>query len=177
MNWYKKAQEIFRGDSNPINLQNYNPEYGVKTLGKELGSAMSYGPGIYFTGQEDIAQMYGQNITKKTLNNANILTEQSPKFNNKQIDKMLQNVDKTTLEIAISNWDENYNVGKKILIQNITNADNPIEQLMNIWANVFSHQNPNAFVELMIKNKIDGFFIQKNENETYYVIYNKAVLL
>ena len=176
MNWYKKSQVIFRGDSNQIDLQNYDPAYGVKELGKELGSAMSYGPGIYFTGQEDIAQMYGQNITKKNLKNANILTEQSPKFNHKQIDKMLQNIDKTTLEIAISNWDENYHVGKKILIQNITNADNPIEQLMNIWANVFSHQNPNAFIELMIKNGIDGFFIQKNENETYYVIYNKAVL-
>ena len=67
MNWYKKAveQELFRGDPNPINIEDYDPEYATKELGKELGAAMAWGPGIYFTGQEDIAGMYGSNITKK----------------------------------------------------------------------------------------------------------------
>ena len=176
MNWYKKAQEIYRGDTNPIDLEQYDPEYGVKMLGKELGSSAAAGPGIYFTGQEDIAQMYGSNITKRNLNNANILTEQSPLFNHKQINKMLMSIDPEILKTAISNWDEDYNRGKRILIESIVNANNPIEQLMNIWAEVFFHQNPNSFIELMTKNRIDGISKQKKEDETYYVIYNKAIL-
>jgi len=176
MNWYKKAQEIFRGDLNPINLENYNPEHGTKELGKDLGSSMAWGPGIYFTGQEDIARMYGSNISRKVLRTTKILTKQSPLFNYKQIDNMLQGVDKERMNTAISNWDEDYNSGKRMLIQSILNADNPLEQLMNIWSEVFSHQKPNSFIELMIKNGIDGISIQKKEDETYYVLYNKTVL-
>jgi len=176
MNWYKKAQEIYRGDPNPIDLENYDLEYGVKELGKGLGSSSAWGPGIYFVTQEDIAQMYGSNITKKILQNAKILTMQNPLFNYKQIDKILSGVDKEKMAMAISNWDENYNIGKKLLIESIVNADNPLDQLMNIWADVFIHQNSNSFIDLMIKNGIDGISVQKKD-ATYYVIYNKNVLI
>ena len=175
MNWYKKAQELYRGDPNPIDLENYDLEYGVKELGKGLGSSYAWGPGIYFVTQEDIAQMYGSNITKKIIQSAKILTMQNPLFNYKQIDKILSGVDKEKMEMAISNWDENYNIGKKLLIESIVNADNPLDQLMNIWADVFIHQNPNSFIDLMIKNGIDGISVQK-EDSTYYVVYNKNVL-
>lgn len=175
MNWYKKAQNIYRGDSTPIDLENYNPEYGVKIMGKELGSSSAYGPGIYFASHEDVAQMYGSNITKKFLDNANILTTQSPKFNHKQINNMLKYVNPEILETSISNYNENYNIGKRTLINNILNSDNAIEQLISIWADVFNHQNANDFIDLMIKNGIDGFSIQK-EDVIYYVIYNKKVL-
>jgi len=175
MNWYKKAQEVYRGDPSPLNIEDFNSEYALKELGKDLGSSAAWGPGIYFVTAQDIAQMYGSNITKKSLNNANILTMQSPLFNNQQINKMLQGVDKKTMEIAISNWDENYNQGKRLLTNSIVNADNPLDQLMNIWAEVFSRQNPNTFIKLMIKNGIDGISINKDD-ATYYVIYNRNVL-
>ena len=64
MNWYKKAQEIYRGDPSPISLQDFDPEYGVKQLGKDLGSSAAEGPGIYFTSKEEDARMYGKVITK-----------------------------------------------------------------------------------------------------------------
>lgn len=177
MNWYRKAveQELFRGDPNPIDIGDFDPGYAVKELGKELGSSAAWGPGIYFVSQKDIAELYGQNITRKVIDNARILTKQSPLFNYKQIDKMLQGVDKDKVEMAISNWSEDYKNGRKLLIQSILNADNPLDQLMGIWADVFSHQNPQAFIDLMIKNGIDGISIQKDD-ATYYVIYNKNVL-
>jgi len=175
MNWYKKAQQIYRGDPNPLNIDDFNPEYAIKELDKDLGSSAAWGPGIYFVTQKDIAQMYGSNITEKTLNNSNILTMQNPLFNYQQINKMLLGVDKETMEIAISNWDENYNKGKQMLMESILNEDNPLDQLMNIWAEVFIRQNPNTFIELMIKNRIDGISVTKDD-ATYYVIYNKGVL-
>jgi hypothetical protein len=99
MNWYKIAkeknkspQELFRGDENPIDIENYDHEYASKVLGKELSSSMSNGPGLYFTVTEDNAKFYGQNITKKTLQNANIITEKTPKFSYKQIEKILQGI-------------------------------------------------------------------------------------
>lgn len=176
MNWYKKAQTtIFRGDPNPIRIEDYDVGYGIKELGKELGSSSSWGPGIYFTTEEDIAQMYGSNITKKILHNANILTKQSRLFNSQQIDKILQGVDQEKMKTAASNWNENYINGKKLLIQSLINADNPLDQLMNIWADVFMHQDPSAFIELMIQNGIDGISITKDD-ATYYVIYNRSIL-
>ena len=177
MKIYKISQVIFRGDSSPISLENYDVEYARKELGKDLGSSSAWGPGIYFTGQEDIARMYGENITKKVLNNAKVLTKQSPLFNHNQIEKILQGVDETTMQTAISNWNEDYDIGKKELINSIVNSNNPLEQLMNIWADIFSHQQPNDFMELMVKNGIDGIFIQKEEDETYYVLYNRNVLI
>ena len=64
---------------------------------------------------------------------------------------------------------------KKYKIQNIIDADNPMEQLMNIWADVFFHRQPNKFIDLMVKNGIDGISKQK-EDVDYYVIYNKNIL-
>ena len=177
-NWYqlyKLAINVYRGDSSPISINDFNPEFAIKELGKELGSAAAWGPGIYFVTQKDIAQMYGQYITQKSLNNTNILTKQSPKFNYQQINSILQNVNQDMLNIAVSNWDENYNKGKQALIQSILNNDNPLDQLMAIWADVFTHQNANNFIELMIKNNIDGISINKDD-ATYYVIYNKNIL-
>lgn len=176
MNWYKKAQEIYRGDPNPMNLDDYDPAYGTETMGKPDYTAASWGPGIYFTDQEDVARMYGSNITKKNIHNAKILTPQSPLFNYQQIDKILKDIDKEKIETAISNYDEDYNTGKKMLIQSIINANNPLEQLMGIWADVFYHQNPSKFIELMIKNRIDGISLQKKD-VTYYVIYNRNILI
>ena len=175
MNWYKKAQEVYRGDAEPINLEDYDPEYAIKELGKELGSASAWGPGIYFVTQEDIAQMYGANITKRVLHNTNILTMESPLLNYQQIDKILQGVNTDIMQVAISNWDEDYNRGKRMLIESIVDADSSLDQLMNIWADIFSHQNPNSFIELMVKNGIDGISITKDD-AIYYVIYNRNVL-
>lgn len=175
MNWYKKAQEIYRGDPEPINIKDFDSEYGTKQLGKELGSSLAYGPGIYFTSKEEYAQMYGSNITKLKLNNANILAENSKKLNAKQIEKILNSLDREKLELAYSNWDENYNIGKRMLLQSIMNETNPVDQLLNIWANVFYHQNPNMFMEIMKNNGIDGI-LKIKDDATYYVIYNKDVL-
>lgn len=169
------AQTIYRGDEKPVNIQDFDAEYGIKMLGKELGSAAAMGPGIYFASHENIAKGYGSNITKKVLNNANILNHQSPRFTSRQIEKILSGVEKEKLETAVSNWDENFNIGKKQLIASITDADNPIDQLMNIWAEVFYHQNPNAFMNLMAINGIDGISVTRND-VTFFVVYNKNSL-
>lgn len=177
MNWYKKAQkkEIYRGDPEPLSIENYDPEYGIKEMGKTMGGSRAWGPGIYFADKKDIAEMYGSNITEKTIQNANILTPQSPLLTSQQIKEILNDVDKEILRIASSNWDEDYNIGMNMLINLILSADNPLEQLINIWAEIFHRQNPNYFINLMAENGIDGISLQK-EDVTYYVIYNKNVL-
>ncbi|MFA5314218.1 MAG: hypothetical protein WC375_13030 [Methanomassiliicoccales archaeon] len=175
MNWYRKSQEIYRGDPNPIDIKDFDSEYATKQLGKSLGSSLSEGPGIYFTTNQEDAKLYGSNITKLRLNNARILTEDSKKFSFKQIEKLLNNIDKEKIRLAASNWDENYNVGYRIMVQSIMDESNPIDQLINIWANVFYHQHPNQFMEVMKNFGIDGFAKVK-QDATYYVIYNKEIL-
>ena len=178
---YKIAQNqdvvIYTGDSEPVDTKDFDPEYGIKQLGKEQGASAAWGPGIYFTGQEDIAYMYGSNITKKVLNSSRILTPESPLFDYKKIDNMINGVDKRKVSLAISNWSEDYSIGKRMLIQSIVDEENVLLQIMNIWSEVFPHQDANLFIDLMVKNGIDGISIKKNDNETYYVIYNKMALL
>jgi len=179
MNWYKKAQQIYRGDPDLMDFEKYDSEHGTKELGKQLGSSLANGPGIYFSNTEKEAQGYGQNISKFNLSNANILNPQSKKLTYQQINKILSGIDKEKMETAATNWDENYNIGKRMLIESILNNENVIEQLMGIWANVFYHQNPNAFMELMTKNKIDGIAVPQKwhpEGAVHYIIYNKAIL-
>jgi hypothetical protein len=181
MNWYKTSQQLLRGDPQPLDFDKYDPGYGVRELGKQLGSSAAEGPGMYFTTDEKNASWYGSNITRKTLQNANILTKESPKFKANQINKLLQGISKEKMENAASNWDENYYIGKKKLIESIMTADNPVDQLMIIWADVFYHQNPSEYINLMLANKIDGISMDKhsliaNSDVTHYVIYNKNVL-
>lgn len=176
MNWYKKAQIIYRGDTKPINIRDHNPEYASKILLKDLGSTAAMGPGLYFTEQKDVAQMYGEYITTKQINKANIITPTSPLFNHNQIKKMLQDVDKQTLITACSNWDENYSKGREIIIQQILEGKNAVEQLLNIWSEVFQHQKQKEFINLMVKHNIDGISINKND-VVFYVIYNKNILV
>lgn len=175
MRIYKIAQEIFRGDTNPINLEEYDFEYARKK-GKELGSSMAYGPGIYFATAKDIANMYGNNITSKHIDpNANILSESGQKLNRNKIIQIINSININTVKSASENWDENIQKGKQMLINSILSADDPVDQLMSIWAEVFYHQNPNAFINTMIQNDIDGISKTK-EDATYFVIYNRKAL-
>ncbi len=175
MKIFRITQEMFRGDENQINLDEYDFEYAIKK-GKELGSSMAYGPGIYFATEKDIANMYGHNITSKHINpNANILSENERKLNRNTITKILNSIKQETINLASLNWDENINKGKQLLLNSIMAANNPVDQLMSIWAEVFHHQNPNQFINTMIQNNIDGISKTK-EDVTYFVIYNRAML-
>lgn len=172
-NWYKTAQEIFRGDTQPIDIEDFDPDHNKEYRG---------GPGIYFSTKEENAKTFGDNLTKKTLENANILTANHRPLSRGKISKILSSVDKETLELAASNFDENFQQGKAILIQEIVNNPNPIEQLMSIWADVFNHRDAALFMALMVKNGIDGIAIDRpdkidsSKDDMHYVIYNKNVL-
>lgn len=185
MNWYrlyKDAQQLFRGDPKPLKLEDYDPEHGINEMGKELGGSMSYGPGMYFTNKENYARYYGQNVTQRNLTNAKIIDEKSPKLTYQQIVKILRQVEKQRLETAISNWSENFNEGFQMLAKAITDNNDPINQLMSIWADVFYHQNAKEFIDLMVKNGIDGISWQVNKDDPKYrdainyVIYNRNIL-
>ena len=165
MNWYKKAQQyIYRGDTEPISMQDYDTEYGTREFGRKLDTS-----GIYFTTNEEDAQSFGQHITKADIQNANILTESDNTFTTDQISQILKGIDKEKTGMAISNWDEDYNIGLGLLIESIVNEKNPIDQLMNIWANVFYHQNSNDFMTLMTRNGIDGIAMLRT-GSTHFVI-------
>jgi len=176
MKIYRIAQEIFRGDETPINLDEYDFDYCRKNKLKDLGSSMAYGPGIYFATAQDVANMYGSNITSKQINpNAKILSESGRKLNRNTIVKILNSINKETINSAAINWDENPYKGKQMLLNSIMEAKDPVDQLMSIWSEVFYHQDPNTFVNTMIQNNIDGISKTK-EDVTYFVIYNRGVL-
>lgn len=182
MNWYKKALTVYRGDSNPIELSEFNPEYGTKISLKDLGSSMTEGPGIYFTTNKKNAENYGDNITQREISpNAKILSKESPKFTPEQIIKILNTIDPSKIELAASNWDENVNKGKRMLWNSIIEQDNAIDQLMEIWAEVYAHQHPSEFMKIMTLNGIDGIVVDKScslyGEVKHYIIYNQQILL
>jgi hypothetical protein len=174
--YINESVTVFRGDSSKINVHDFDPSYGVSKLGKDLGSSAAFGPGIYFTTAKDVALMYGRHLTTVTIaDTTKIKTRTSPKLSHNQILKILDSIDAFTLKVAVSNWDEDFNKGKDALVQNIMSEDDVVEQLMSIWADVFSHQNHAKFMKIMVKIGIDGLSLQK-EDVTYYVIYNKGII-
>ena len=176
MNWYKQAIDVFRGDTVPLKIQDFNVEHGTKQLGKELSSSFAQGPGMYFTTTEEDASHYGKNIIRAKINNANIVSVHSKPFSAAQINSILSGVNRERLDLAVSNWDENYNVGKRMLIDSIAKEIDPLGQLMLIWSDVFYHQNPNEFISLMVANKIDGISVEQR-GATHYIIYNRNILV
>lgn len=178
MNWYKKAQTIYRGDPIQLDISKFDPEYGRKKLTKDLGATMSEGPGIYFTDQLKNAQFYGEHVTQKSISpNAKILSANHPKFTSQQINKIVKSIDPQLFQQAALNWDENFNRGRQLLLNSIMMEENPVNQLMAIWAEIFSHQNPQEFMRVMTGNNIDGIVVDKQENIKHYIIYNPKVLI
>jgi len=107
---------------------------------------------------------------------SNILEKGQKKLSISKINKLLTSIDKETLDIALSNFDENPIIAKRNLIDAINNADDAQEQIINIWADVFYHQKPEKFMKVMADNGIDGLKIDK-EKLSHYVIYNKKSLI
>ncbi len=172
----KTSQTIYRGDESPIPIENFDPEYGVREQGKQLGTSMGEGPGIYFTDSKDNAENYGEHISSYTINNvANFISASSPKLNYRQIEKILNSIPQDIVNIASSNWDKNLQKGRRILIKTILDGDNAIDQLMGIWAEVLNRQNPKMFMGIMKDFGIDGIKIDRG-NYTNYAIYNPNVL-
>jgi hypothetical protein len=166
---------VYRGDTSKIDLKDYDVGKGIKD-GKDLGGAFAEGPGIYFTTKETTAKGYGPNISQVSIpDTANIITDESPLISRSSISKMMKDVDKDTLDVALSNWSENKAEANKLLTDAIMNAENPKEQLINIWADVFYHQQPDKFMELMKQHGIDGIKVAK-EGQDHYVIYNRDLL-
>ena len=171
-----KGKELFRGDANPITIELYDVSQGIKE-GKELGGAMAEGPGVYLTTDKNNALSYGKNITNVVMDkDSNILEKGQKKLSISKINKLLTSIDKETLDIALSSFDENPIIAKRNLIDAINNADDAQEQIINIWADVFYHQKPEKFMKVMADNGIDGLKIDK-EKLSHYVIYNKKSLI
>jgi len=167
--------QLYRGDATPFSLADYDPNKGL-SMGKELGSSMAEGPGIYFTTDEGQALSYGKNVTRAAIRNgANILVPGGKKLSLSAIKRLLSSVDKEILLTAMSNWDENQYTAKLKLIDAINQADDAVGQIINIWADVFYHQNPKEFLRIMVSNGIDGVQIPK-DGLSHYVIYNSAIL-
>lgn len=171
----KEDVKIFRGDPTPIDLKKFDVESGLKS-GKEVGSTMAEGPGIYFTTSRKNAESYGKNVLEAKIEKCtNIITDESKKLKPEKIKSILNTIDKETLEIALSNFDENPHTAKKILIDEINKNESPKEQLISIWADVFFHQNPQKFIKSVAKNGIDGIKVKK-EGFDHYIIYNKNAI-
>jgi hypothetical protein len=172
----KTSQTIYRGDESPIPIENFDPEYGVREQGKQLGTSMGEGPGIYFTDNKDNAENYGSHISVYIIsNNANLISSSSPKFNYRQIEKIINAIPQDIVDIAASNWDENIQKGKRILIKTILDGNNAIDQLMGIWAEVINRQDPKMFMDIMKNFGVDGIKIDRGDYINY-AIYNPDVL-
>lgn len=165
-----KYVKVYRGDSTNFNLQNFEFGRELRKNKKDLGSTMSQGPGLYFTTDLEQAKCYGKYITcLKISPEFNFIHSETPKFSREFIKKLVSSFDKETIEIAVSGWRENPKIGMKMLIDNIYGDEyiEPIEQIINIWAEVLYHQDPEQFIKDMVSNGIDGII-----TDNLYILYN-----
>ena len=127
----------------------------------------SYGPGLYFTNDIDIAERYGEYLYTVQLDTKGFINKKS------KIDKLLilKIIDDNLNDIILSNYHENKIIARKMLIESIFNADSYIEILQNLWSEIFNMKSK-KYLEECVKNKINGVTIDLNNNLKYYIVYN-----
>ncbi|OGF48632.1 MAG: hypothetical protein A2231_01545 [Candidatus Firestonebacteria bacterium RIFOXYA2_FULL_40_8] len=170
-----EIKTVFRGDKLPVSMKHYDVSAGIKA-GKELGGAFAEGPGIYFTTDLKNAKTYGQNITQRDIDIGNFVSKKTPILSKSKIESILGNIDEETMATALSNFDENPNNARKMLVDAIMNADNAHDQLINIWADVFYHQQPEKYMQAVAQTGIKGFEVPKEGGAAHYVVFDKDVL-
>ena len=76
--------------------------------------------------------------------------------------RILSGVSRERMELAVSNWGEEYRAGFEQIVSLIMGESGAVEQLMGIWAEAFMHQGGKEFMDLMVKNGIDGISKEKH---------------
>ena len=125
------------------------------------------GPWIYLTSSKAEAQWYWPKVSTFKTEWANIISKNTDKsLSSKEINQIIDWIDKNIVDRAsLDFW------SKKDLIDSIKSWWNTYEQLMEIWASVFNHQNPKWYVNAVKKIWIDWLEIPK-EWTKHYVVYN-----
>lgn len=124
-------------------------------------------PWIYLTSSKHEAQWYWPKVSTFKTEWANIISKDTDKsLSTKEINQIIDWIDKNIVDRAILDfW------SKKDLIDSIKNWWNTYDQLMEIWASIFNHQNPKWYVNAVKNIWIDWLEIPK-EWTKHYVVYN-----
>lgn len=131
----------------------------------------SYGPGLYFTNDIDIAERYGKYLYTVQLDTKGFINKKS------KIDKLLilKIIDDNLNDIILSNYHENKFIARKMLIESIFNANSYIDILQNLWSEIFNMKSK-KYLEECVKNKINGIIIELQNNLKYYIVYNVKLI-
>lgn len=129
-----------------------------------------YGPGIYFTNKESLAQGYGKYIYEVKLDLKGFLTRKSKRDET----KLLRIINDNLTETVLLNYDDNLIRAKRLLLQSVLLPRiSYIECLLNIWSDVFNLKNQ-RFMKACVENGINGIIEEVSESHgvLFYMVYN-----
>lgn len=129
-----------------------------------------YGPGIYFTNKESLAQGYGRNVYEVKLDLKGFLTQKSKRDET----KLLRIINDNLTETVLLNYDDNLTRAKRLLLQSVLLPRiSYIECLLNIWSDVFNLKNQ-RFMKACVENGINGIIEEVSESHgvLFYMVYN-----
>jgi len=167
--------KVFRGDSVKIDPSQFDLNRAMGENIKDLGGIFAEGPGVYFTTNKKTAQGFGKNVSERNIPTEKFIDQKTAPLDRTKIEKIIDSFDAETVELAASNWAEDFEHGKQLLIDTIMEEETAFDQLIGIWAEISYHQNPETFVDIMVKNGIDGTIVDKT-GEQYLIVYNKSLL-
>jgi hypothetical protein len=108
------------------------------------------GPGIYFTKsyQDAINYVFPPNGRLYTVQlNLRKTIPFNAKVNRKEVISLINQ--SSNLEIALSNWDENPNRAKTMLVDSCLNATDLWDAFQNVWVNAYRHREVEFLAHLV----------------------------
>ncbi len=134
------------------------------------GGNDEYGGGIYFMENEHESNQYGNFIHKVELNGRFLNT--TTKIDNKH-KMLLINLIKSASNYkeSLMDWGENLNYALNMVISVYMDFDSFFEVVQSIEAD-FWRGYTKEFCQKMTKLRVDGFRIDRNNHNDFFVVYN-----
>ena len=132
----------------------------------------TYGVGMYWSNDPDLARSYGHYIYTAELKLNRIVP-----MNRRLTDMQIQGFIKQSpdFERTIENFDENPNRALHLAVRAMADGgDNAAEQLQCIWYDFYRNYVPDYIH--MISKYFDGTVVPVNNGVIFYIVYNSASL-
>jgi hypothetical protein len=160
---------LYHGSKSKFDKFDYNYAY-------TNNSNASFGPGFYLS--PDITKSLGYAypsgfIYEIELSNTKNIKSIRSRYNLKLFNILMDNIpDK---EIVFSNWSDNFNIGERLLRNELLKNKTLYQLVRSFWAEAYRYNEP-ELLKLLVSLGIDGFLIHTGYYEDYeIVLYNPDI--
>jgi hypothetical protein len=153
----------------------------ILVQGDSFNTTEQYGPGLYFSNRYTTAKVYGK-VSTYRISSKKMYTS-GDRIDLRKIQKLIEELDSESLQMVLSDWDEQYETKPFIAIRKLVDSikdycvDMP-DALSQVAHDVY-HDNSISFLNTCKNLGIDGVIIKdvnsQDKKEKFLVLYNMNI--